>query len=186
MTLKDNRAPLQSNIKLCASFHHHMWIQTGVTVRKQLRWVLTSVTFTFELWPWPFAWTSLLSLAITPENLMMIRWWEHSEKGVTDGQTDRLTDWSVLRAAWSQLKINLKPCCFVEIVVLPAILFSSKIKVATRKTAIYSTVRVHFRKFRWQSNVFCITWMSIESLERDVAVISRICGRILNRFASWV
>ena len=75
---------------------------------------------------------------------------------------------------------------FAEIVVLPAILFSAKIKVATRKTAIYSTVRVHFRKFRWQSNVFCITLVSIKSLEPDIAVISRICGHILNRFAPWV
>ena len=92
MTLKKNRAPLLSIIKLYASFHHHMWIQTGVTVRKRLSWVLTSVTLTFDLWPWPFAWTSLLSLVITPENFMMIRWWEHGEKGVTDGQTDRRTD----------------------------------------------------------------------------------------------
>ena len=91
MTLKNNRASLLSNIKLCASFHYHMWIQTGVTVRKQLSWVLTSVTLTFDLWPWPFAWTSLLSLVITPENFM-IRWWEHSQKGVTDRQTDGRTD----------------------------------------------------------------------------------------------
>ena len=67
---------------------------------------------------------------------------------------------------------------FAEIVVLPAILFSPKIKVATRKTAIYSTVRVHFRKLRWQSNGFCIRLVSIESMETDVAVILRICGRI--------
>ena len=92
MTLKNNRAPLLSVIKLYASFHHHMWIQTRVTVRKRLSWVLTSVTLTFDLWPWPFAWTSLLSLVITPENFMMIRWWEHGEKGVTDGRTDRQTD----------------------------------------------------------------------------------------------
>ena len=123
MTLKNNRAPLLSNIKLCASFHHHMWIQTGVTVRKRLSWVLTSVTLTFGLWPLPFAWTSLLSLVINPENFMMIRWWEHSQKGVTDRQTDRKyrslsclvaakkvrqtdgqTDWTIHRAAWSQLK----------------------------------------------------------------------------------
>ena len=84
MTLKNNRAPLLSNIKLCASFHHRMWIQTGVTVRKRLSWVLTSVTLTFDLWPWPFAWTSLLSLVITPENFMMIRWWEHSQKHTLD------------------------------------------------------------------------------------------------------
>ena len=47
MTLKNNRAPLLSNIKLCASFQHHMWIQTGVTVRKWLNGVMTSVTLTF-------------------------------------------------------------------------------------------------------------------------------------------
>ena len=47
MTLKNNRAPLLSNI--CGSFHYHMWIQTGVTVRKRLSWVLTSLTLTFDL-----------------------------------------------------------------------------------------------------------------------------------------
>ena len=90
MTLKNNRPPLLSNIKLCAWFHHHMWIQTWVTVQKQLSWVLTSVTLTFDFWPWPFAWTSLLSLVITPENFLMIRCREHSEKGTS--QTDRQTD----------------------------------------------------------------------------------------------
>ena len=57
-----------------------------------LNGVMTSVSLTFDLWPWPFAWTSLLSLVITPENFMMIRSEEHCEKGVTDGQTDRQTD----------------------------------------------------------------------------------------------
>ena len=108
MTLKNNRAPLLSNIKLYASFHHRMWIQTGVTVRKRLSWVVTSVTLTFDVWPWPFAWTLLWSLVITPENFMMIWWWEHSQKGVTDRQTDRRTDGrmenTICRAAWSQLK----------------------------------------------------------------------------------
>ena len=56
-----------------------------------------------DLWPWPIAWTSLLSLVITPEKFMK-RWWEHSQKGVTDGRTDRQTDWTIHRAAWSQLK----------------------------------------------------------------------------------
>ena len=108
MTLKNNRAPLLSNIKLYASFHYHMWIHTGVTVRKRLSWVVTSVTLTFDLWPWPFAWTLLWSLVITPENFMMIRWWQHSQKGVTDrrtdGQTDGQTENTICRAAWSQLK----------------------------------------------------------------------------------
>ena len=92
MTLKNNRAPLLCCFQLCAWFHCHMWIQTGVRVRKRLSWVLTSVTLTFDLWPWPLAWTSLLTMVITPENFMMIRWWEHGEKGVTDRRTDRQTD----------------------------------------------------------------------------------------------
>ena len=112
MTLKNNRAPLLSNIKLYASFHHHMWIQTGVTVRKRLSWVVTSVTLTFDLWPWSFAWTLPWSVVITPENFMMIRWWEHSQKGVTDrqtdGQTDRQTENTIHRAAWSQLKTGYR------------------------------------------------------------------------------
>ena len=47
MTLKNNRAPLLCDIKLCISSHCHMWVQTGVTVQKRLNWVLTSVTLTF-------------------------------------------------------------------------------------------------------------------------------------------
>ena len=98
MTLTNKRAPLLCRIKLCASFLCHMWIQTGVMVQKWLNYVSTCVTLTFDLWPWHFAWTSLLSMVITPENLMMIQWWEHSEKGVkgvhryrrTDGQTEGL------------------------------------------------------------------------------------------------
>ena len=90
MTLKNNRAPLLSNIKLYASFHHHMWIQTGVTVRKRLSWV---VTLTFDLWPWPFAWTSLLSLVIT----LKISWWYDDGNVVkkvwrTDRRTGRQRD----------------------------------------------------------------------------------------------
>ena len=91
-------------------------------------WVVTSVTLTFDLWPWPFAWTLPWSNVITPENFMMIPWWEHSQKGVTDGQTDgqtdrrtdgqtdrqtdgqtdRRTENTIHRAAWSQLKKKLE------------------------------------------------------------------------------
>ena len=118
MTFKNNRAPLLSNIKLYASFHHHMWIQTRVTVRKRLSWVVTSVTLAFDLWPWPFAWTLRWSLVMIPENFMMIRWWEHSKKGVTaDGQTDRQTDGqtenTICRAAWSQLKTTTETSIYV-------------------------------------------------------------------------
>ena len=51
MTFKNNRAPLLSNIKQYVSFHHHMWIQTGVTVRKRKvgSWPLWPWTLTFDL-----------------------------------------------------------------------------------------------------------------------------------------
>ena len=90
MTLKNNRAPLLSNIMRCASFHTHMWIQIGV--RKWISGVLPSVTLTFELWPWSVARTSLLAIVIIPENFIMIRWQEHCDKGITDGWTDRQTE----------------------------------------------------------------------------------------------
>ena len=104
MTLENNKAPLLYCIKLCASFQIHRWIQTGVTVRKRLSGVMTSMTLTFDLWHWPFAWTAHLPLVIAPENFRMISWWEHSEKGVTDGITDRRTEKTIHSAAWSQLK----------------------------------------------------------------------------------
>ena len=47
MTLKNNRAPLRCCFKLCASFHSHWWIQTGVIVRKRPMWVKTDDFF----WP---------------------------------------------------------------------------------------------------------------------------------------
>ena len=57
MTLKNYRAPLLCNFKLCASFRSHWWIQTGVTVRKRPIWVkfngfLSRVTLNFDGWSW--------------------------------------------------------------------------------------------------------------------------------------
>ena len=56
MTLKNNRSPLLCYFKLCASFHSHLSIQTGVTVRKRTIWVkiskfLSCVTLKFDGWP---------------------------------------------------------------------------------------------------------------------------------------
>ena len=57
MTLKNNRAPLLYYIKLCASFQSHVWIQTGVTVRKRSIGVkignfLSRAASKFDEWPW--------------------------------------------------------------------------------------------------------------------------------------
>ena len=57
MTLKNNRAPFLCYFKLCASFHSHWWIQTGVKVRKRPIWVkfddfFSRLTLKFGRWPW--------------------------------------------------------------------------------------------------------------------------------------
>ena len=87
MTLRNDRAPLLSNIKLCVSFYHHKWILPWVTVQKRPNCF-------FDLWPWhltydlDFFMDVTFVIAITRENFIMIRWWKHS--GVTDGWTDGL------------------------------------------------------------------------------------------------
>ena len=57
MTLTNNRALLLCYFKLCASFHSHWWIKTGVTVQKWPIWVktdnfLSGVPLKFDEWPW--------------------------------------------------------------------------------------------------------------------------------------
>ena len=103
MTLKINRAPLLSNIKLCATFHCHMWIQTGVTVWKLLNRVMTSVTLTSEL-DLLRVHDSHLPLVITPENFRMIWWQEHCQQGKSEGFNS--CEWpSNLAQIWSKSSI---------------------------------------------------------------------------------
>ena len=57
MTLANNRVPLLCYFKLCASFHTHLCIKTGVTVRKhpilvEIGEFLSPVTLKFERWSW--------------------------------------------------------------------------------------------------------------------------------------
>ena len=88
MTLKNNRAPLLSNIKLCASFHHYMWIQTGVAVRKPLNGVMTSVTLTFCM---DITFVNGNNSWKSYDDTMMGTWWKRCDRR-TDGQTDGRTD----------------------------------------------------------------------------------------------
>ena len=123
MTLGNNRPPPLSNIELCASFHHCMWIQTGVTVRRRVNWVLTFVTLTFKLWPWPVAWTSLLSMVITA-NFTMIWWHEHFEKGVTDRWTDGQTAKNMISSFHSDRAITyILFQCHIPLYILMKIIF---------------------------------------------------------------
>ena len=66
-----------------------------------------------DLWPWPFAWTSLWSMDIT----LVIgnnSWKFHDDTMMgtlskrCHRQTDGQTEIAILKAAWSQLKITLK------------------------------------------------------------------------------
>ena len=50
MTLKNNRGSLLCCFKLCATFHSHLWIQTGVTVRK--RPIRVKIDAFLAVWPW--------------------------------------------------------------------------------------------------------------------------------------
>ena len=86
---QNNRAPLLCHCKLCASFHSHMWIQTGVTVQKRPNWG----KICFDLYDLDLCHlTFTLCMAITFVNMMM-RWQEHCEKvWETDGQTDGRTE----------------------------------------------------------------------------------------------
>ena len=57
MTLKNNRAPYFHYFKLCASFHSHLLVHTGVTFQKHPNWVkignfFSHVTLKFDRWPW--------------------------------------------------------------------------------------------------------------------------------------
>ena len=96
VTLKIDRWPWKTIGHLSyaiSGFVHHfaaicefkLELRSGNTQIEAI-FLLTSVTLTFNLWPWPFRWTSLLSMVITHENFMMIRRQEHCEKGVTDRQ----------------------------------------------------------------------------------------------------
>ena len=108
MTLKNNRALLLCYFKLCC-FILQPYVNSNWSYSPETA-ILGFDLCDRDLWPWPLAWTSLVSMVITPENFMMIRWEEHSVKGVTDRRTDRQTDGQtergVLRAAWSQLKMK--------------------------------------------------------------------------------
>ena len=97
MTLKNNRAPLLCCFQLCAWFHCHMWIQTGVRVRKRK-------VGCWPLWLWPLTLTFCMDITsdhgnnsskFHDDDTMMGTWWKRCDRRTdrqTDGQTDGRTD----------------------------------------------------------------------------------------------
>ena len=97
MTLKNNRAPLLCHFKIWASFCSHLWIQTGITVRKCPNYGKICFDLCdFDLWPL----TLTICMDITPENFMMDWSQEHCEKKC-DKQLDRQTD------GWTEVFLEL-------------------------------------------------------------------------------
>ena len=78
----------------------HLWIQTGVMVRK----LPNRAKICFDIWLWPL--TSDLDLLYGHRlcqwnQHMIISWWYYDGNIYTKkGVTDRQTDWTVHRAAW--------------------------------------------------------------------------------------
>ena len=106
MTLKNNRAPILCCFKLYASFHSHLWIQTGDKVRKctilvEINDFFNRVTLKFDRWPWksighcPF-WPLTLNFCIDITSVISNHSWKfhddtmmgNNEKGVTGRKTD--------------------------------------------------------------------------------------------------
>ena len=80
---------LYATSKVCGSFCGHQWIQYWSYSPEMPK--LVPICFDLcdlDLWPWPFAWTSFLLMAITLEYFMMMRWQELCEIGVMDRQMD--------------------------------------------------------------------------------------------------
>ena len=113
---------------------------------------------------WPFAWTLRWSLVITPENFMMIRWWEHSQKGVTDRRTDRQTKNTICRAAWSQLKTvghlyyatSSSMHHFVAISEFQLELHSGNAQFGSKSTIFFSRVTLQFDVWPWTRQIWGI------------------------------
>ena len=73
---------------------------------------ITIITNKSEVWDKTYMNATMSQIVwsfYSPENFVVIRWQDHSERGVTDRQTDwqtdRQTERGVPRAAWSHLKL---------------------------------------------------------------------------------
>ena len=113
MTSKNNRSPFPCHCKLCASLRTHAQIQTGVEVRERPNW--GKICFDLcVLDLWPFAWTSHLSMVITPKNVIS-RWqtlWKKRHRQ-TDGQ--KFSWWQLKTHTWKNWGPLHKLACFPHI-----------------------------------------------------------------------
>ena len=110
--LENNKVPLLSYFKLCASFHNHWWIQTGVTVWQPQNW--DKICFCLcDIDLWPLTLTFCMNITFVNGNnslrchddTMRVTFWKRCHRR-TGWRTDGQTDISGRRAASLQLKKN--------------------------------------------------------------------------------
>ena len=99
VTLKINRAPFLCYFKLCASFHSHQWIQTGVTVRKRPIWVKigdfwSRVTLK---WPWKTIWNLFYATSSFVHNFIAT---DEFKLGLQSGNAQYGSKVTIFLAAW--------------------------------------------------------------------------------------
>ena len=106
MTLENNRVHLLCYFQLWASFHSHMWIQTGITVRKLPNWGKICF-YLCDLDRWLLTFTFCMDITFgNGDNSCKF----HDDRmtgtlrKMCERQTDGWMDRNVLRASWSQLK----------------------------------------------------------------------------------
>ena len=104
MTLKNNRAPLLSYFKLSALFRSHLWIQTGVMVRKSPNWGKTCFDLC-DLHLWPLTLISYTDITFVDGNISC-KFHDDTITGTEWKGCDRRTDGRT-GPAWSQLKIDI-------------------------------------------------------------------------------
>ena len=120
MTLRISRAPLLCCFKLCASFHSHQWIQTGVTVRKpSIRVKIRRIFVPCDLEIWRMTLKNnkspLESLLLLLQTLCIISkpWvnsnWSYSPETPNLGQNRRFFSRVTLKLGGMTLKNNRAP-----------------------------------------------------------------------------
>ena len=118
MTLKNNRTPLLCYFKLCAAFHSHWWIQTGVTVRERPIWV--KIDDFLAVWPWNLTDDLEKQQGTSPKHYQAIciisspyvnSIWSYSPETAKLGQIRRFLEPCDLEIWWMTLKNNKPLFC---------------------------------------------------------------------------
>ena len=174
MTLKNNPAPLLCYFKLFASFCSHLWIQTGVTVRKR-KFGSNSMIF-LALWPWnltgdlekQYGTSSILFQALCIISYPLVNSnWSYSPERTNLGQNRHFFEPCVLQTWQVTLKKHRAPLlCYFKLCASFRFNWWIETGVTVRKRPIWVKIdnffsRVTFKLDRWLwktiVHLFCAT-----------------------------